>query len=160
MQAHGHKISLMEQLYQSILLQPPVSKRYKHFMHHLISANASFKVAHELIPYFVEFEGIDFFFRNKIEESYTTAIAHLENALALLAKVREEYYGENAKEHIDLSLCAIQETIREVMTATTSLVRTFYSKLGTEVQLNDISHIRALFNNIICKSIELTSEVR
>lgn len=146
----------MEQLYQSILLQPSVSKRYKAFMHHLISANASFKVAHELIPYFMEFEGIDFFFRNKIEESYATAIAHLGNALRVLAQVRESQEDEK----IDRQLDTMQNSLREVIADTTTLVRTFYAKLGTDVQLNDISHIRALFSDIICRGVDLTTEVR
>jgi hypothetical protein len=149
----------MEQLYQSILLKPAVSKRYKHFMHHLISANASFKVAHELIPYFMEFEGIDFFFRNKIEESYFKAISHLENSLAALALVRDSYYEAEGCEYLEANLNALQDSIIEVKADTSTLVRTFYSQLGTDVQLHNISRIRAIFSEIIYRGVELSSEV-
>lgn len=149
----------MEQIYQSILLKPSVSKRYKHFIHHLISANASFKVAHELIPYFMEFEGIDFFFRNKIEESYFKAIAHMDNSLAALALVRNSYCGGEGHEYIEANLGMLQDSISEVKADTSLLVRTFYAQLGSSAQLNSISRIRAMFSEVVYRSIELSSEV-
>ena len=150
----------MEQLYHSMIMQPALSRRYKTFIHHLVSANASFKVSHELIPYFIEFEGIDFFFRNKIEDSYMSAIGHLENAQAVLAAIRESYETDMRRSKIYARLNAIDNAIREVIADTRSLVHTFYLHLGSDVQLTDISSLRARFSEIICSSIELTSEVK
>jgi hypothetical protein len=150
----------MEQLYQSIVLQPAISKRYKLFMHYLINAHASFKVAHELIPYFIEFEGIDFFFRNKIEDSYMAARGHMENALGALAEVRESNYGNARAEQLDMRLSTMEASIKELMSDTQTLVRDFYANLGSEMQLNEISSIRARFSEVVYKSLELTSVMK
>ena len=150
----------MEQLYHSMILQPALSRRYKTFVHHLVGANASFKVSHELIPYFIEFEGIDFFFRNKIEDSYMCAIGYLENAQAVLEEIRATYGSDSRNKYLYSRLTAINDVIREIIADTRSLVHTFYTHLGTDVQLTDISALRARFSEVICSSIELTSEVK
>ena len=150
----------MEQLFEGLLLQPAASRRYKTFVHHVMDAKASFKVAHELIPFYIEFKGIDRFFRNKIEDSYEAASGHLANALAVITEVCDGDHGDVQKHSTQMHLAMLQDAIRELKGNTDILLASFYDCLGKPQQLKEIGMLKARFNEVASLSLDLVTEVR
>ncbi len=150
----------MEQVHQALNLRQAFNSRYKTLVLHVMDARASFKVAHELIPFFIEFKGIDIFFRNKIEESYRSASGYLEHAYTISTELRYQIRREPLRQHWDTQLATLQNAIRMLIADTVILVSRFYDKLGTSGQLNEISSIRARFNELTTLCIDLASKAR
>lgn len=150
----------MEQLQSALDLQQAFNSRYKTLVLHVMDARASFKVAHELIPFFIEFKGIDIFFRNKIEDSYRSATGYLEHAYTISTELRHHIKREPLRQNMDLRLATLQNSIRLLIADTAILVSDFYDKLGTPEQLNEISSIRARFNELTALCIDLATKTR
>lgn len=150
----------MEQSFQALMIHQANHRKYKTLVLHVTDARASFKVAHELIPFFIEFKGIDVFFRNKIEASYQSAIGYLEHAYTLSTEIRYQYKRDPLRQKVDTRLSVLQNSIRELIADTAILVSTFYDKLGTPEQLNEISSIKARFNETTTYCIDLVTEVK